>query len=193
MISRLNSNDAELSARLHHEGMPDDFLPSFGIKFLILIHEGMIQSSYSISLGLFEKGELKGVIIGATDTQKLLTDIYKKLFLRLIPLVLSKVISQPSQIFFLWQTLVYSSRKPSKIPAELLVLAVDEQAQRKGYGTQLLKAMKMEFRRLGIQNFIVGASHKHKGANKFYVKTRGVWKKDFNMYNGMWSLYEYTI
>ncbi|HCS79095.1 TPA: hypothetical protein DIV55_05145 [Patescibacteria group bacterium] len=193
MITRLNGDDMESSAYLHMQGMPDDFLPSFGNQFLRLIHEGMIQSPYSIPLGLFKNGELKGVIVGATNTQKLLSGIYLKLFLKLIPLVVYKIISQPTHLLFLWQTLVYSSRKPSNIPAELLVLTVDTKVRRKGYGTQLLKALKKEYRNAGIGNFIVGAAHKHKAANQFYQKTGGVWKKDFVMYDHIWSLYEYSI
>ena len=193
MITRLQSSHVQSSAHLHEQGMPDDFLPSFGNTFLIRVHEGMIQSPYSISLGLFERGELKGIIVGATNTQKLLTNIYSRLFFKLIPLVLAKIISRPSQIIFLWQTFLYGSRKPSKIPAELLVLAVDSKSRRKGYATQLLKALKKEYRRVGIKQFIVCASHKHKAANRFYVKTGGIWKEDFIMYSRLWSLYEYSV
>lgn len=193
MITQLKQSDVSKTAFLHKQGMPNDFLPSFGINFLEVLHRHLLQSRHSIGLGAFEKNELQGFIVGTTDISKLLKEIFIKSGWQFFPYIIYKVIASPKTIKYLYQTLFYGKNKNEKIKAELIILSIDEAARRKHLGSKLIKAFHKELKKLKIRKYKVGTLSTNLPANSFYRKTGGMYTYSFTIYDRTWNVYYYTV
>ena len=76
MIKKLTAKEAKQSALLHKQGMPNDFLPSFGISFLTLLHQELINNPRVIALGAYNHKGLIGVLIATTNTSNTMREIF---------------------------------------------------------------------------------------------------------------------
>ena len=66
MIKTLTSKDLPISAKIHFEGMSNDFLPRFGIKFLEILHKQLIIQPEVICLGNYEKNKWDMICAGSS-------------------------------------------------------------------------------------------------------------------------------
>jgi GNAT superfamily N-acetyltransferase len=193
MIRKLILKDATSAAQIHMGGMPDDFLPSFGLSFMTKLHRLLIENNKSIALGYFEKNELTGIVYGATNTQVLMYEVFKKGFLHFTLDILRKIISDPYAIKFLWQTLRYGKTNPEDSCAELIIISVAQNVRHKGIGGKLMNKLKQAFKERHITQFKVGTLETNKIANMFYKKYGGKFKYSFRIYDRQWQVYRYTI
>ncbi len=192
MIKQLNVYDCKESARIHMESMPNDFLPGFGIDFLVILHKHFIYSSRSISLGYFQRNNLQGVIICSIKTKELYYEVFQKSIKDFIPLILRKFIKTPHILKYLLQTLSYGFNSKDNITSELLVVAVDKDHRNKGIGSKLLTRIKHELKKRKITAFKVGTLSTNKIANAFYRKMKGKYIRNISIYNRTWNIYEFN-
>lgn len=193
MIKNLKPLDVAEAARIHLEGMPDDFLPSFGIQFLTCLYTSIIKSKSAISLGYYKNDQLVAVIIGTTNTPVFMNGILRESWIKLLPFVIKSLIIKPFIIKSLIQTFFYGQNDSNNIPAELIVLSVDKNNRRRGIGKKLVSKLREEYIHRGIKRYKVGTLSNNIIANKFYKKVGGKYVYSFTIYNRIWNVYEYHI
>lgn len=194
MIKPLETIDTASSAQIHFEGMRNDFLPSFGINFLKVLHLQFIKSPSIIALGYFQnQSELKGIIFGTTDTHETMKKALLRCSFKLLPYVIPRLLKEPRLIHKLWETVKYGRDFPSLIKAELLILAVDKTSHRQGIGSKLISALKEEFKSQHIANFRVATLSSNKAANAFYKQLGGNILGSFSIYGRKWLVYGYYL
>ncbi len=189
----LTNNDTFSAARIHLEGMSQDFLPSFGIGFLNILHTHFLKSPDAICLGYYKKSRLYGVIVGCTDTSRFLKKVVTRGFWQFLPIVLPKLILSPKKLYYVLQTLFYGQDKFDTSKSELIILSVSKEVRRQGIGTILLKALKKEFKQQHITSFKVGALSTNQTANTFYQKLGGVFSHTISIYGKKWNVYKYDF
>ena len=193
MIRHLSANDSLMTALLHEEGMPDDFLPRFGSSFLKILHQAFFTNACVVGLGYEDRGELKGIIIATTSTKSAFKQVYRSSFLKLLPHVIRKVFISPKTLQFLIETLRYSNNYKNAPQAEILVLTVEKSTRHKGIATLLMKALKKEFKKRSLTSFKVSTRSTNTAANQFYKKSGGIYQYNFLIYDRTWNVFYYQI
>ena len=193
IIKPLTLQDADSSAKLHQEGMPKDFLPSFGFEFLKKLHQAIIINPEVISLGCFDKNQLIGILIGSRHTRNLFRQIFRHYKFKLLPHVLTQTFRHPLILKKFLQTFIYGVATPRTIPAEIIILSISENYRRRGIANKLFKSLIDKYKELKVSVFIVGTTVENEPANNFYVKVGGQYIKKFDIYNRTWNIYVFNI
>ncbi|RJR30260.1 GNAT family N-acetyltransferase [Candidatus Microgenomates bacterium] len=191
MIKTLTAKDAQQSALLHKQGMPNDFLPSFGILFLTLLHQELISNPRVIALGEFNQDRLIGILIATTNTSNTMRQIYLKNAFKFIFFVLKSLMQAPKKMSYLFQTLWYHN--PTNINAEILILTIDKKHRGKGIGSKLFRKLTQEYRARNISIASVGTRKDNVIANAFYQKMGGSLESTYNIYDRVWNVYQYRL
>lgn len=192
MIQLITIKDSHQAAAIHIEGMPDDFLAKFGIRFLEIMHEILLSSSSVIALGAIENNQLVGIIYGTTNTAKVFLEILYKGFFRLLPIVVFKFVTKPNILNNIFQAILYPNKK-NEIKSELLILSISKQYRHKGLGTKLIQELIYKFQTNKIKIFKVSTKKSNLIANKFYKKNGGNYQGKIYIFNTIWNLYYFYI
>lgn len=192
MIQIITEKDTQRTAFIHRQGMPNDFLPSFGILFLKLLHERLLVSQYIIPLGYYKGGILHGFVMGTTNTKKALKETMLKNITLFLPFVIKKLITSPKTIKYLLETALYGNGD-NQYSAEILIFSIEKEYRRKGVGNKLIKTLKNELRKKNISNLKVGTLSTNKAANNFYKKNGGKFHHTFKIYSHLWNVYHFKI
>jgi ribosomal protein S18 acetylase RimI-like enzyme len=192
MIKKLLQADLNTSAKIHFEGMSNDFLPGFGLKFLEILHRQLILQPQVIHLGYYDNNHLIGLILATTNTKVTMKKALIGGFWKFLPYVFIKIIISPKTILNIWQTIFYGNSS-DEISSEILILAVDKQYRRKGIGNKLISQLKIELVKNNIKKLKVGTLSSNVPANKFYASCGGKFSYSFNIYNRVWNVYAYKL
>ena len=192
-IKPLTLKDASISAKLHLEGMPKDFLPSFGMKFLKILHEAIIDSSDVISHGYFKYNILVGILFASKNTRNIFLQILSTRLFKLLPFIIIRTLLFPATSIKLLQTIAYGLATPRTIPAEILILSVDHKFKRQGIASKLFTKLTQVYTQKQIKKFLVGTTSGNKEANAFYLKMGGKFIKNLKIYNRIWNMYSFDI
>lgn len=190
-IRELIPADAHATAKLHFEGLTEDFLPGFGKSFLHILHRTLIVSPYSLAYGAFSRNKLLGFVIGTPDTTSMMKWALRASALQLLPYIVIRAVLSPRTIKYIFQTLLYG-RDQTGISAELIIIVVDQSQRRKGVGTQLLHALSRKFKRVNVNNFKVGTLAQHRSSNRFYQKVGGRIFHAYRIYDKAWNVYKFS-
>ena len=193
MIRTLTYVDAQQIACIHADALPDDFLPSFGAKFLEILHSQLLSSVKVTATGYFENDQLVGFIVGTTNTAQLFSEIFRAGFLRFLPFILKKAITSPTTFKKLLETIFYGQKKSTVASGELIIIAIKSSCRRKGIGRKLFKRLITDFRIQGVHLFQVSTLVNNQSANQFYKRLGGKFNHSFSMYDQRWNLYEFSI
>jgi GNAT superfamily N-acetyltransferase len=166
---RISKNQIYLDvAKLHLNSIKTGFLPSLGIKFLVLLYRCIDESNFSTLIVKYKNSQLIGFVTGTLGT----SSIYKQMFYHPLDLILAllAIILNLNKIKKIIEILKHMvGKKRSKYPkAELLTICVHPDYQRKGVAIELYKKLSKYFQSGSISEFviIVGQSLK---ANSFYI------------------------
>lgn len=192
MISLLTNKDIDKSAYLHYEGMPNDFLPSFGKKFLNELHRYLLEDKRIIALK-HENPKLNGVLIATIDSGSTLSHTMRSGLFVFLPYIIAKIITQPKTLKFIFETVFYKNKYKDNILAEVLVLSVSQDARKQGIGKKLVHKLKQVLREREIQKFRVSTLVSNSAANSFYQKTGGKLVYKIKIYDRIWNVYHYTL
>jgi ribosomal protein S18 acetylase RimI-like enzyme len=140
-----SAHDARRAAQLHASAITEGFLPRLGPRFLERLYRCVVNDDQSFLLVAEEDGGVVGMIAGTEDVHAL----YRR-FLRRDGL-LAAISAAPRMLRnagAVLETLRYGGTSSTDLPAaELLAVAVDGAARRKGLGRELVGALNIEFTR----------------------------------------------
>lgn len=189
MIRKMRSSDILTVVDIHITALPDDFLPSLGKEFLNFFYSLNLESSGVINLVFTDGENVKGFILGCTDSRKFFINTIKKNWLKLALLIGKRLIKNPSLIFKIIETFLYPKKEGEGPKPELLIVAVLPDFQEKGIGSQLVKSLEKEFKKKGIKKYKVSTLKQYRQANAFYRKLGFKFKSRFWLYNKAWNIY----
>ncbi len=186
----MSAADTAISAQIHLEGMSDDFLASFGLGFLIVLHKLLISTSSVISLGDYQNNKLTGILICSLNTTQTYKEILLKGFFSLLPYVIKNLVRHPANFIKVFQAVFYPSSQ-SQYPksAEILIMAIDKKYRRHGIGSKLISELKTNLASRKIRNLIVSTKKDNRVANAFYKKNGGIFQKTYPIFKTYWNEY----
>lgn len=168
-IVPLEKRHARVAAELHRTAITTGFLSSLGSAFLGQLYKAV--PSCSVGFGFVwegSSGEVLGMVSCAESTGRLYRQCLKRRGL-LMALTLLKHVLRPSAISRMMETLRYPSQAAEDLPAaEVLSVAVSENARGQGIGKALMNAAHDEFRRRGIDRVRVAVGGNNRAAKAFY-------------------------
>jgi len=168
-IRPMTSPDAHRVAYLHAASITEGFLTRLGHRFLAALYRGVAADAQSVVFVADEQGRVLGFCAYARDVGAMYKRVLGARFWRLgfasLPYSLN-----PWLLKEIRDTLRYPAKQSAQAlpPAEILSIAVDDEARGKGVGRLLLDAALDRARADGEDRIKVLAGAKLKGANRFY-------------------------
>jgi ribosomal protein S18 acetylase RimI-like enzyme len=167
----LTKQSAPLAARLHRECIPTGFLSNLGPGFLRQLYKAVAACPAGFGFVAQDADRTGlGFVACATSTGKL----YKQALLRRGPLMalpLLRYAIRPSFLKRMYHTLRYPAQTAQDLPpAEILSIAVSQNARGQGAGKALMNAALDAFAKRDIPNVRVAVWAENKVANAFYQR-----------------------
>lgn len=187
MLVKLEGNDSKSISRIHTRALQGDFLPSLGEKFLEALYSGTLEKPGIYGFGVKARGNVVGFVVGAADIKAFFKEAFKSSLLQLIYFLALRLISKPSLIKRVLETVLYSSKDKGP-KAELVVIAVDPTHQGKGFGKDLVKSLEQAFAKDEIKEYKLTV-HADKKAVGFYEHLGYKRISSFELYDKMWYVY----
>src|ERR1700690_3167233 len=111
------------AARLHHEALSHrSFVASFGVGFLEQLYLGLLELGLGFLVVAEEEGRFAGFVLACEDSDPLVSVGLPRLH-AFVRKMLPVMVSRPSLLRNLVQTLSYAKKEGSAIRAELVVIA----------------------------------------------------------------------
>jgi ribosomal protein S18 acetylase RimI-like enzyme len=178
-------------AELHIAGIHRGFLSTLGPEFLALMYRAIDEGPDSVLLVARDGPRIVGFIAGATSMRQ----IYKRMLRRTWRLAwsLRRVLLSPKRMLKILEILRYSGGAgphPSlHLPhAELLSIAVAEEARGSGCAQRLYEDLKAAFMQRGLSGFRIVVGCELTPAHRFYRKMGAVPVGEFMLHKGQSSL-----
>jgi ribosomal protein S18 acetylase RimI-like enzyme len=170
-IEPLTVTDAPAVAGLHIKGIHTGFISSLGQEFVTALYEAIVDSQYSFGFVARENGKVLGFVAFTTNLNTLYKSIVLRKGLRFAFLLAGKMLSW-QRIKKVFETLFYPGRieKMDLPKAELLSIAISEEARGRGLATRLTQQGFAECVNRGIAKVKVLVAASNDPANKLYVK-----------------------
>lgn len=184
-------NQASEIAKIHSQALSGDFLPSLGINFLNLFYEAVLDEKDVYGFVCKENKKIVGFVLGTGDSKSFFSKALKNKFFPLSIELLKKVIENPKIVKNIFETLLYPGKDIGP-KAELVVIAVLNNYQRKGLGKKLVEALENTFKDNKIPAYKLTV-HSDKAAVGFYERLGYRRLSTFNLYSKMWYLYMKSI
>lgn len=187
MIEDLTLNDILQVANIHKQEL-SGFLPELGEEFLKKFYQVNLDIPEMFTLVEKENEQILGFVSGIESAKGL----YKKVILRnpvgFGILLLRYFITHPKEIVKMLKILTYPGFKDNS--PELLTIAVIGRLQRKGIGTKLFNACRLEFQKRGIKKFKISV-YDRLSANEFYKKIGCKFDQSFEFLGEKMNYYSY--
>jgi len=164
-IVPLNQDHIPCVAKLHVKKLYKGFLSSLGEKVGRYIYQAIVESDGAFGFVAVNEGKIIGFVCCAENRGAYYKYALKKHFLGLSWAMLPKML-RLCNIRNAVEKLFHSSRAENILPsAEILAIAVDEQARGMGVGRKLIEHSREEFRKRGIGQIkvITGEAQQAKG------------------------------
>ncbi|MNK30644.1 Acetyltransferase (GNAT) family protein [compost metagenome] len=143
MVSRLlTTQEIRRASQLHFEAFSGFFLTSLGKSFLRAFYKGILEHPDGIAVGVFDNGHLVAFAVGTKCKNGFYSDILRKKVISMSLAAMPKLISSPSKVLRLFNSLKSSKRFGKDIMdnASLLSICVCPRERGKGLGAKVLKA-----------------------------------------------------
>lgn len=169
--------------------LPCGLFSLLGEQFLRSYLKNTLAKRHSFTLVAATANEVIGFATCIVQPGQMTVDLLKKHLFSLVKPVLYYLVTNPVSI---WDSLILLTHRNSKPVFPLLKsFAVRRACQRQGVGTMIIKAVKDEFRKQGMGQFIVGTRTNLKPANAFYQKTGGQQIDSMTLSNRILVYYRY--
>jgi len=166
----LEQRHAEQIAQLHIEGISTGFISSLGIRFVTALYEAIIKTGTCYGF-VTDDDKVVGFVAFTTSLGHFYKSIILKKGFRFAFLLARKMLSL-KRIKRVVETLFYPSRiKEMNLPeAELISIAVAQQARQMGLATRLVEKGFAEYQRRGVEKVKVLVYAENNAANRLYQK-----------------------
>jgi ribosomal protein S18 acetylase RimI-like enzyme len=181
-------------AHVHAEAMRGDFLPSLGERFLRILYRVALQRKVGFGWIWTEEEHVQGFVLGCMDTRAFFRKVLAAAAPQLAMAALPAVLRRPSLLGRVAETFAYPGREIlPEVTAELLVIAVEEPARRRGIGQRLIWALNGTLQERGIGGYKVTVLESNRPANQFYQDHGFQLVGRFRLYKRGWNLYQYCL
>ncbi len=176
-IDRPRAGDFRCIARLHSESITEGFLSTLGVPFLASLYEGIGAAPVSGLVVARSGSDVLGFAAYTANLPKCYRWVLAHRFVPIAVALLPRFV-KVSEYRKMFETLVYplrlgreKGRNGSLRPrAELLSLAVSDQARGCGIGKRLIIEVDSRFKALGIAEYHVVTYALDERSNGFYVR-----------------------
>jgi ribosomal protein S18 acetylase RimI-like enzyme len=170
-IRSLHVNKAAAVARLHIVAIRSGFISSLGFDFVTALYESIAESEHSFGFVALENDKVLGFVAFTSNLNTFYKSVMLKKGARFALLLAGKIFSL-QRIRKIFETLFYPSRiKKMDLPkAELLSIAVSEEARGRGLAAELTRQGFAECAKRGITKVKVLVAASNEPANKLYIK-----------------------
>lgn len=175
MILNIQEQHISQVAKLHQENLPS-FLSEYPLSFIEKFYHQQLKRNKQLLLGDFEDGELRGFVFGTDHVENLYKDFITDHQFYFYFQTICTLFFNPKYIL-LFASKFVSKKYVSRCKRQLVYIAVDAHAGKKGVGTSLLKALEEEWKDMKYYELEVEANNK---AFCFYKK------------NGFFLVHEYN-
>jgi ribosomal protein S18 acetylase RimI-like enzyme len=168
------------AVRLHQDGITEGFLSTLGTSFLTVLYRG-ISSTPGCGVRIaVEDGRVLGFVAFSRDVGSCYKNVLKSNWFSLSLAMLPNAL-RPAVYRKVLETLLYpvlhrkTNSKPSQKEAhdsraELLSMAVSDDARGKGIGKLLVRAVDQEMSDMGVPGYFVVTHGVDERSNGFYVR-----------------------
>lgn len=199
-IRTFRPEHASVAAQLHIEGQPGTFLTSMGDEFLTAFYAQLAVSDNGIGFVAVQGDKTVGVVVGTMSTSALFKELIIRRGLFLIWPVFKRLITKPSLIPMVIQTLLYPAKAQAKpAEAEMLYMGVTSDVRRQGIGTRIFEEMAWACQQRGAKLLELTVDASNTRAQNMYVKYGWEKAEEFQIYGRtmiIWHLdlttYQYT-
>ena len=189
MIRSATIRDVPELAQIHLQALKGEFLVRLGDEFLQTLYRDFLLQKQTI-IYLMEENEIEGFIFGSLDFPVLLRAVLSSRFFRYLLLVAKQGLRSPRLIVEGASTLLFSFLSEAQsTKAELAVIAVKQEQQRRNIGSQLLKVFEASLKKQGIDFYQVSCTQANRKANHFYRKHSFEKSGEFSLYFKRWNRY----
>lgn len=137
----MRQNHVAQVARIHHDALPADFLPSLGLPFLEKVFfRAALTSEYGKTFVYTDKDKVAGFITIAHDSPAFIRNIFLSNLPQIVWTFLTKVLLNVALLvesLSLLSSLRDAGEKTTK--SEIVLIAVDKEYRGKGIGSELIK------------------------------------------------------
>jgi len=189
MMRSATLRDIPELSQIHRQVLKGEFLVRLGDEFLQTLYRDFLLQKQTI-VHLKEENEIEGFILGSVDFPTLFRTVLSSRFFRYALLVAKQSLRSPRLIVEGASTLRYPFHSQVQSPkAELAVIAVRQEYQRRNIGSQLLNAFEASLKKQGIVSYQVSCTQANRKANHFYRKHSFVKRGEFRLYFKRWNRY----
>ena len=159
-------DDASAAASLHARRIHEGFLVQLGSHFLRRLYRRIARSHQTVFVVADDDGRVVGFLAAATSTRGLYGEFLRRDAIPAGLAALPTILRQPRRV---WETLRYGTADADNLPsAEILSLAVDEDASHQGIGRSLVTAGLQELAARGVEGVQVVTAASNEPAIRAY-------------------------
>jgi len=165
-IRAMQHRDCEAVARLHEAAMGDSLWSRLGLRFLVEVYRGLIDSPYFLAF-VYDDGQVRGFIAGTTDGSRMMAEVFKSRALVLAPAAAAGVVRRPGVLPMLLQTARYfsvSGEPGLDGAAESLFCSFEPALRGKGISGQINKVLFDDFLARGFAHVKITTEADNAGA-----------------------------
>ncbi|SRR6266487_529009 len=183
MLRKGKESDANILAKIHISELHADFLPQLGEKFLSLLYTNFFLSENTYIWVSEEEKHVQGFIVGSVHFSSVFKKILTKHFVNYAFLLPAQIVKRPSIIKNVFETFFYVKKEGANLPdAELIVISILKQYQRKGLGRKLVFQLERNLLSHGIKTYKVSVNATNSAAHAFYTSVGFKKHSEFTLY-----------
>ena len=188
-IEKLGPQRAREIAAIDVEARAGDFLPSLGEDFLTALYVEMLRGTESFAYGVIgESMELLGFVVGCTDTEAVFHRLSPVRNWAMFQATARALRKEPTRLVRMAESAFYTSKDPTHLPAELVVMGVKSGLRSHGFGAKLVAALAQDLAARGVSRYRVTVKTKNDGALRFYQKNHFRPAAEFRLYGEPWQI-----
>jgi len=189
VCNSLKDNNISQAVNLHIQNLSyRSFITKFGAKFLEELYKDWIKGDNAILIIAKSNQNIEGFVLGIKNN-KLLFNPVKSKMIKYLKLIFFTLLKKPQFIPKILETFFYKRKSQTDINSELLVIVTSTENRSKGLGTELVRKLNEEFKKSGINQYVVTVHAEMEKSNKFYLKNKMSLLDSFMMFNTKWNMY----